>query len=57
VQTAARTIRPKIHKALPEFLREFPATPAPAVKWADVAGLKQPPACDWDELLAEVLRR
>ncbi len=57
-QTAARTIRPKIHKQLPEFLREFPPLPdAPPAKWADAPGLAQPDAVDWDALIADVLTR
>lgn len=57
VQTAARTIRPKIHRSLPEFLRDYPATPNPATRWRDVQGLPPPPPCDWDALLREVLTR
>eukprot|EP00199_Chlamydomonas_sp_CCMP681_P000338 CAMPEP_0119109788 /NCGR_PEP_ID=MMETSP1180-20130426/23390_1 /TAXON_ID=3052 ORGANISM="Chlamydomonas cf sp, Strain CCMP681" /NCGR_SAMPLE_ID=MMETSP1180 /ASSEMBLY_ACC=CAM_ASM_000741 /LENGTH=574 /DNA_ID=CAMNT_0007095753 /DNA_START=105 /DNA_END=1829 /DNA_ORIENTATION=- len=56
-ETAARTIRPKVHKALPEFLREFPATPSSPAAWAGVAGLLQPEPPAWDALLEEVLSR
>jgi DNA photolyase len=41
---AARTLRPKIHARLPEFLVEFPAISRPA-PWPEVA--QQPPAIDW----------
>lgn len=50
----ARTIRPKVHKNLPEFLREYPAAP-PAAAWP--AGLHQPEPVDWEALLAEVTER
>lgn len=49
----ARTIRPKIHKALPEFLCEFPEPPKPAVWGAAV----KPEPIDWEALLAEVRQR
>ncbi|KAG2453370.1 hypothetical protein HYH02_001594 [Chlamydomonas schloesseri] len=52
-EVGARTLRPKIHKALPEFLREFPPVPQLAAWTPAVA----PEAVDWDGLLAEVLRR
>ena len=52
---AARTIRPKIHRQLPEFLREFPPLAAPATPWP--AALPAPPPIDWDALLAEVAAR
>lgn len=51
---AARTIRPKIHAKLPEFLREFPEVPRQPA-W-DVEGAAPAPV-DWDALLAEVLER
>ncbi|KAF8071386.1 PHR1 [Scenedesmus sp. PABB004] len=51
---AARTIRPKIHAKLPEFLVEFPAPPRPA-PWGD--GRPQPDPVDWEALLAEVRER
>jgi deoxyribodipyrimidine photo-lyase len=41
----ARTIRPKIHKHLPEFLREYPAYPQPA-SWEQQ--LPQPANIDWE---------
>lgn len=41
----ARTIRAKIHKQLPEFLREYPDMPRPA-DWAKQ--LPQPPTVDWE---------
>jgi deoxyribodipyrimidine photo-lyase len=43
----ARTLRPKIHRLLPEFLDEFPPLSAQALPWA--APLPRP---DWDGLLA-----
>ncbi|GBF93049.1 CPD photolyase [Raphidocelis subcapitata] len=46
----ARTIRPKIHKALPEFLCEFPEPPKPAA-WG---GAARPGPIDWEALLSEV---
>ena len=46
---------PKIHRALPEFLCEFPDLPAPAARWP--ASLPAPPAADWAALLAEVRSR
>ncbi|KAG2438770.1 hypothetical protein HXX76_005312 [Chlamydomonas incerta] len=52
-EVGARTLRPKIHKALPEFLREFPAVPTlPA--WTPAVA---PAPVDWEALLAEVLSR
>ncbi|EFN58989.1 CPD photolyase [Chlorella variabilis] len=50
---AARTIRPKIHSKLPEFLTEFPQL-EPQPEWS--SGVT-PEAVDWDALLAEVLER
>ncbi|GFH13537.1 photolyase/cryptochrome alpha/beta domain-containing protein, partial [Haematococcus lacustris] len=55
--TAARTIRPKVHKALPEFLVPFPATPTAPAAWARTPGLLQPEPVDWEGLLREVLAR
>ncbi|KAI8472372.1 MAG: class II photolyase [Monoraphidium minutum] len=49
----ARTIRPKIHRALPEFLCEYPDLPRPA-PWASAT---KPAAIDWEALLAEVRQR
>ncbi|PNW75594.1 hypothetical protein CHLRE_12g533000v5 [Chlamydomonas reinhardtii] len=52
-EVGARTLRPKIHKALPEFLREFPEVPTlPA--WTPAVA---PEAVDWDGLISEVLSR
>ncbi|GFH19611.1 photolyase/cryptochrome alpha/beta domain-containing protein, partial [Haematococcus lacustris] len=56
-ETAARTIRPKVHKALPEFLVPFPATPTAPAAWARTPGLLQPEPVDWEGLLREVLAR
>ncbi|MEW5300577.1 MAG: hypothetical protein WDW36_003496 [Sanguina aurantia] len=50
-EVGARTLRPKIHRHLPEYLKEFPAAPVPAA-WAPLA---QPPLVPWDDLIAEVL--
>lgn len=44
----ARTLRPKIHRLLPEFLDEFPALSAQALPWT--APLPRP---DWAALCAE----
>jgi deoxyribodipyrimidine photo-lyase len=44
----ARTLRPKIHRLLPEFLDPFPTLTAQTTPWT--APL---PALDWDTLLAE----
>jgi deoxyribodipyrimidine photo-lyase len=43
-EVGARTLRPKIHKHLPEFLREFPALPQPAA-WSSK---KRPSSIDWE---------
>ncbi|KAH7687060.1 DNA photolyase class 2 protein [Dioscorea alata] len=53
LEYGARTIRGKIHKLLPEYLVGFPELPILENKgkaW-------DPPEIDWDELLADVLRR
>ncbi|KAL4446362.1 hypothetical protein ABPG77_003169 [Micractinium sp. CCAP 211/92] len=50
---AARTIRPKIHSKLPEFLKEYPELPPQAAWECDV----KPEAVDWEALIAEVLER
>jgi len=49
----ARTIRTKIHKKLPEFLKEFPDMPDVA-KWQSAV---VPDKVDWDALLREVTER
>jgi deoxyribodipyrimidine photo-lyase len=56
---AARTIRPKIHRHLPDFLREFPLLPAQvSPSWpSSASSLPTPPTTDWDALLREVLQR
>jgi deoxyribodipyrimidine photo-lyase len=40
----ARTIRPKIHKNLPEFLKEYPELPKP-VAWSSE---RRPEPIDWE---------
>ncbi|RRT56308.1 hypothetical protein B296_00034157, partial [Ensete ventricosum] len=52
LEYGAKTIRPKIHRLLTEYLVEFPQLPPPAVPWIGEA----PPEIDWDELIDEVLR-
>ncbi len=47
---AARTIRPKIHKRLPEFLTEFPATHAPKQQRLLADVYPQPKAPHWEAL-------
>lgn len=52
---AARTIRPKITRQLPEFLTEFPnrgAPPPAPVAWPPAS--RQPQPIDWDALIEEV---
>eukprot|EP01026_Neomeris_dumetosa_P031837 TRINITY_DN2524_c0_g1_i1.p2 TRINITY_DN2524_c0_g1~~TRINITY_DN2524_c0_g1_i1.p2 ORF type:complete len:357 (+),score=70.12 TRINITY_DN2524_c0_g1_i1:82-1071(+) len=51
-ETAARTIRSKIHRGLKDFLTEFPE-PQKAIQWKE--NLKQPDKIKWDDLLSEVL--
>lgn len=50
---AARTIRPKIHSKLPEFLTEFPEL-EPQAAWQ---GEVQPEPVDWAALIDEVVER
>lgn len=52
LEYGAKTIRPKIHRLLAEYLVEFPQLPPPAVPWAVEAPLE----IDWDALIDEVLR-
>lgn len=52
MEYSAKTIRAKIHRLLPEYFVEFPEIAKSDCKW--VSG--DPPAVDWDELLAELLR-
>nr|XP_029119713.1 deoxyribodipyrimidine photo-lyase isoform X1 [Elaeis guineensis] len=52
LEYSAKTIRPKIHRLLPEYLVEFPELPPPAVPWT----ADDPPEIDWGGLIAEVLR-
>lgn len=60
LETAARTLRPKIHSLLPRFLAPFPAALPATRPWpgpdgagaaAGAAALPQPPAVDWDALV------
>lgn len=53
-EIGARTLRPKIHKHLPEFLTDFPPLPSPLTPWPSSS---RPPVIDWDGLLDEVLTR
>lgn len=53
LEYGARTIRPKIHRLLPEYLVEFPELPRQEAPWtAPVA----PPDIDWDQLIDEAVR-
>ena len=57
-EVGARTLRPKIHRLLPEFLTEFPQAGAalsalPA--WSGAASLKQPTRPDWDAAIGRAL--
>jgi deoxyribodipyrimidine photo-lyase len=50
LEYAARTIRPKIHAKLPEYLTDFPPLP-PVAPWPhDVNAV---PGVDWDAVIAE----
>lgn len=49
LEFAARTIRPKIHRLLPEFLTEFPALRLPEARWTGSV-----PEADWDGALARL---
>nr|QXF69110.1 CPD photolyase [Pohlia nutans] len=51
-ETGARTIRPKIHRALPEWFKDIPAVEKQAA-WTG----QQPAKFDWDSEIAEVLER
>lgn len=53
-EVGARTIRPKIHKHLPEFLTEYPEVPT-VPSGGDALFKGQP--IDWDALIEEVSRR
>ncbi|KAG2489952.1 hypothetical protein HYH03_011582 [Edaphochlamys debaryana] len=52
-EVGARTLRPKIHKALPEFLTDFPELPA-LPPWSHAV---KPEPVEWEGLLTEVLSR
>uniref|UniRef100_A0A1D1ZTS8 Deoxyribodipyrimidine photo-lyase n=2 Tax=Auxenochlorella protothecoides TaxID=3075 RepID=A0A1D1ZTS8_AUXPR len=52
-ESAARTIRPKITRLLPEFLVEYPELRAQTVGWTGMP----PPRVDWDGILEEVVER
>lgn len=51
LEYAARTIRPKITKLLPEYLVEFPELPQTAA-WDGAP----PPTVDWDGMIARMLK-
>lgn len=51
LEYAARTIRGKIHKKLPEYLLEFPELTTPKTKWASSSNF-----IDWENLIASVVR-
>ncbi|GAX72643.1 hypothetical protein CEUSTIGMA_g99.t1 [Chlamydomonas eustigma] len=55
-EIGARTLRPRIHGHLPEFLCEFPALPSSIPAWPK-EGKAQPEAVDWEGLIKEVLQR
>lgn len=48
---AARTIRPKVHRNLPEFLEEYPELPACAAWDGDA------PLIAWDDVIAHALEQ
>ncbi|GFR43830.1 hypothetical protein Agub_g4951, partial [Astrephomene gubernaculifera] len=52
-EVGARTLRPKIHKHLPEYLRDFPEVPT-LPTWSHPI---RPEPVDWEALLEEVLTR
>ncbi|XP_073009836.1 deoxyribodipyrimidine photo-lyase [Typha latifolia] len=52
LEYAAKTIRPKIHRLLPEYLVEFPDLPRLSSPWIG----EEPPGINWDELISEVKR-
>ncbi|DBA93622.1 hypothetical protein WJX82_009822 [Trebouxia sp. C0006] len=52
-ETAARTIRKKIHTKLPIYLEDFPEIP----KQAEWKCKRMPDKIDWDGLIADVLQR
>ncbi|CAI7804678.1 unnamed protein product, partial [Closterium sp. NIES-53] len=52
LEYAARTIRTKIHRKLPEYLVEYPQLePGCTVEWTG----EKPPPVDWDSLIAAVI--
>lgn len=51
-EVGARTLRPKIHRALPEFLTEFPPLPS-LTPWGKAGGLSAPDPIDWDAVIGE----
>jgi len=53
-ETAARTIRPKIHKLLGTWLKEFPPL-EPVAQWP--GSLKAAPAIPWDEVIEDARER
>ena len=55
LQIGARTLRPRIHRQLPEFLREFPPLPSGRPPWPETARRAEP--VEWEALITEVLTR
>lgn len=57
-EVGARTLRPKIHRLLPEYLTEFPEA-GPALSalpaWSGVESLKQPAKPEWDAVITRAL--
>ena len=47
-EIGARTLRPRLHRCLPDFLTEFPALP-PVTPWAG----PPPPPIDWAAIITE----
>jgi deoxyribodipyrimidine photo-lyase len=56
-EVGARTLRPRLHRALPAFLTEFPPLPAGLPAWSAKAGAAPPPPppppVDWDAVIRE----
>jgi len=57
-EVGARTLRPKIHRHLPEFLTEFPETDAALSvlpSWSTASSLQQPAKTEWDAVIGRAL--